>query len=56
MKLWVPLGAWLTFVLGPYAWMFITSIKLPTELYPKTVRYWPHQPRRRFHPHLQDCD
>lgn len=44
VKLWVPLVAWLTFVLAPYAWMFITSIKPPTELYTKTVRYWPSQP------------
>ena len=44
VKLWLPLGAWLTFVLAPYAWMFITSIKPPAELYTKTVRYWPSQP------------
>jgi multiple sugar transport system permease protein len=43
-KLWVPLRAWLTFVLVPYAWMFITSIKPPAELYTKTVRYWPNHP------------
>ncbi len=44
VKLWVPLGAWLAFVLAPYVWMFITSIKPPTELYTKTVQYWPQQP------------
>ena len=44
VKLWLPLVAWLTFVLAPYAWMFITSIKPPAELYTKTVRYWPSQP------------
>jgi len=44
VKLWLPLAAWLTFVLAPYAWMFITSIKPPAELYTKTVRYWPSQP------------
>jgi len=43
-KLWIPLGAWLSFVLAPYGWMFITSIKPPTELYTKTVQYWPHHP------------
>jgi multiple sugar transport system permease protein len=44
LRLWGPLGAWLSFVLAPYVWMFITSIKLPSELYTKTVRYWPDQP------------
>jgi multiple sugar transport system permease protein len=44
VRLWAPLVLWLGFVLAPYLWMFITSIKLPTELYTKTVRYWPDQP------------
>ena len=44
LKLWLPLAAWLAFVLAPYVWMFITSIKPPEELYTKQVRYWPHQP------------
>jgi len=44
VKLWLPLAAWLTFVLAPYTWMVITSIKPPAELYTKTVRYWPSQP------------
>lgn len=44
VKLWIPLGAWLTFVLAPYLWMFITSIKPETELYTKTVQYWPNHP------------
>ena len=44
VKLWLPLLAWLTFVLAPYAWMFLTSIKPPEELYTKVVRYWPSHP------------
>jgi len=44
VRLWLPLTAWLTFVLSPYVWMFITSVKPPSELYTKTVRYWPAQP------------
>ncbi len=44
VKLWVPLTAWLAFVLAPYAWMFVTSLKPPAELYTKTVRYWPDHP------------
>ena len=43
-RLWLPLAAWLTFVLAPYAWMFLTSIKPPDELYTKAVRYWPDRP------------
>ena len=44
VKLWVPLGAWLSFVLAPYLWMFVTSIKPPAELYTKGVQYWPSHP------------
>lgn len=44
VKLWVPLAAWLGFVLAPYLWMFVTSVKPPDELYTKTVRYWPDRP------------
>jgi multiple sugar transport system permease protein len=43
-RLWIPLGAWLLFVLSPYLWMFITSIKPPEELYTKAVHYWPQRP------------
>ena len=43
-KLWVPLAAWLSFVLAPYLWMFLTSIKPPAELYTKGVQYWPSHP------------
>ena len=44
VRLWLPLAAWLGFVLAPYAWMFITSIKPPDELYTKVVDYWPRRP------------
>jgi multiple sugar transport system permease protein len=37
-------AAWLTFVLFPYLWMFITSIKPQAELYTARVRYWPSKP------------
>lgn len=35
---------WLMFVLGPYLWMFITSIKPPSEIYTNTINYIPKSP------------
>jgi multiple sugar transport system permease protein len=34
-------GAWLLVALGPYAWMFLTSVKPTLELYVFPVRYLP---------------
>ncbi|MCS7232151.1 MAG: carbohydrate ABC transporter permease [Elusimicrobiota bacterium] len=35
---------WLSFILIPYIWMFITSIKSPNELYTFPLKYFPHKP------------
>jgi multiple sugar transport system permease protein len=35
---------WLTFILFPYIWMFITSIKSPQELYTSPICYFPAHP------------
>lgn len=41
--LWVLLTGWLVFALGPYLWMFITSIKPLAELFSIPVRYVPSE-------------
>lgn len=35
---------WLFFIIAPYLWMFITSLKPPVEIYTKTINYWPNNP------------
>lgn len=41
---YVVILGWLLFVLGPYIWMFITSIKPPEEIYNSSINYWPDSP------------
>lgn len=40
--LYVPLGLLLLFLLFPFYWTFVTSIKPDKELYGNVVTYWPH--------------
>lgn len=35
---------WLFFVLAPFLWMFITSIKPQSEIYTNNISYWPKSP------------
>lgn len=41
--LFIPLIIILVFILFPFYWTFITSIKPDSELYGANVTYWPHQ-------------
>ena len=41
---WIPIALWLTFVLFPYVWMFLTSLKEPSELYTSPIQYLPKKP------------
>lgn len=41
LTLYVPLALFLVFILFPFYWMFVTSIKPEGELYGATT-YWPH--------------
>lgn len=41
LLVYLPLAALMLFLLFPFYWTFITSIKPESELYGKTVTYWP---------------
>jgi multiple sugar transport system permease protein len=41
---YVCIAIWLVGVLGPYAWMFITSVTPPEEMVHSAQRIWPHKP------------
>ena len=45
LSLFLPLFILLVFILFPFYWTFITSVKPESELY-GAVTYWPHT---RFH-------
>jgi multiple sugar transport system permease protein len=44
IPLWLPLALILLFLLFPFYWTFVTSIKPESELYGAVVRYWPRNP------------
>lgn len=44
LTLELPMLAIIAFALGPYVWMFITSIKPDAELFTARVQYWPQEP------------
>lgn len=50
--LWVPLVIFLLFLLFPFYWTFVTSLKLPEELHSLKVIYWPQNPRFQAYSHL----
>ncbi len=41
LKIWVPVCLFLVFLLFPFYWMFVTSIKTDAEIYANPVLYWP---------------
>ena len=44
LTVWLPILLILLFLLFPFYWTFVTSIKPEAELYGLTVRYWPQNP------------
>ncbi|MBQ8074320.1 MAG: carbohydrate ABC transporter permease [Clostridia bacterium] len=50
--LWIPLILFLVFLLFPFYWTFVTSIKSDAELHSLTVSYWPAQPTFQAYEHL----
>jgi len=44
ITVWLPLSMIMVFLLFPFYWTFITSIKPTAELYSTTVTYWPRNP------------
>ncbi len=50
--LWVPLVLFLLFLLFPFYWTFVTSLKLPEELHSLKVIYWPQHPTFQAYEHL----
>lgn len=50
--LWIPLVLFLVFLLFPFYWTFITSLKLPDELHSVKVIYWPTHPSFQAYDHL----
>ena len=50
--LWVPLVIFLLFLLFPFYWTFVTSLKLPEELHSLKVIYWPQNPTFQAYSHL----
>lgn len=44
LTLWLPLALFLLFLLFPFYWTFVTSLKTTQELHSTTVVYWPEQP------------
>lgn len=41
--LWLPVGAYLLFLLFPFYWMFVTSVKTNEEIYANPLIYWPKE-------------
>lgn len=50
--LWIPLVLFLLFLLFPFYWTFVTSLKLPEELHSLKVIYWPQNPTLQAYTHL----
>ena len=44
LTVWLPILVILFFLLFPFYWTFVTSIKPESELYGLSVRYWPQNP------------
>jgi multiple sugar transport system permease protein len=42
LPIYIPLAAYLIFLLFPFYWTFVTSIKPENELYSSIVTYWPN--------------
>ena len=50
--LWVPLVLFLLFLLFPFYWTFVTSLKPDAELHSLKVVYWPQNPTFQAYQHL----
>ena len=50
--LWIPLILFLLFLLFPFYWTFVTSIKPDAELHSLKVIYWPQHPTFQAYQHL----
>lgn len=50
--LWIPLIIFLLFLLFPFYWTFVTSIKPDAELHSLKVIYWPQHPTFQAYQHL----
>ena len=50
--LWIPLIIFLLFLLFPFYWTFVTSIKPDAELHSLKVIYWPQHPTLQAYKHL----
>lgn len=50
--LWIPLVLFLLFLLFPFYWTFVTSIKPAEELHSLKVIYWPQNPTLESYKHL----
>lgn len=50
--LWIPLILFLLFLLFPFYWTFVTSIKPNAELHSLKVIYWPQHPTFQAYQHL----
>ena len=44
LTLWLPLALFLVFLLFPFYWTLVTSLKTDAELHSLNVVYWPEQP------------
>lgn len=44
LPIYIPLAVYLIFLLFPFYWTFVTSIKPENELYSSIVTYWPNKP------------
>ena len=42
--LYIPLAIFLVFVLSPFYWIFVTSLKESKEVFATPITYWPKAP------------
>lgn len=52
LTIWLPLILFLLFLLFPFYWTLVTSLKTDAELHSLTVVYWPQQPTLDAYRHL----
>lgn len=52
LKIYIPLGLLMVFILFPYLWTFITSIKPANELYTKQFQFLPVKPTLEYYTQL----
>lgn len=52
LLLWLPLAIFLLYLLFPFYWTLVTSLKMPEELHSLKVIYWPQNPSLQAYVHL----